>query len=293
LYVTIMYNLSITISLYFLVLFYEGTKTILRPFKPLSKFICIKAVIFFAFWQGVVISAMVDFNFIIKESGDWSLSEVSVAFQNWLICLEMFPLAIAFGRTFGYSSFKEPSFNEGPREDTKMHVVSNFVTVMNVKDVLSDTASSLSKGPPKKIDIKELNTFLLLPKDKQQSLMVYQGYLEKKGEDIAKLWKKRFFIVLKDPPGIVVFPDDPYGIEYQNKPLRPSGWIDFKTVTGVEPRRERCFRIVTPSRAWRLRCKSADERPQWMNLIIVSCKLKEALPEVKNTNDHVVSLDED
>jgi len=231
---------------------------------------------------------LIHFDFILRASGDWTIDDVATGVQNWLICMELFPLSIAFAKTFGYQSFKEPSFNSGPRSELPMTVVSNFVNVMNVKDVLSDTKSAMKKAPKK--DHKELPQFLSLPKERQQSLMIYQGYLEKKGEDIAKIWKKRFFIVLKEPSGIVVFKDDPFGIEYSNKVLKPRGWIDFKTVTAVEARRRRCFNIVTPVRVWRLRCRTPDERPQWMNLVIVTCRLKGASSTEENGT---VELDED
>eukprot|EP01114_Cavostelium_apophysatum_P014247 TRINITY_DN3647_c0_g1_i1.p1 TRINITY_DN3647_c0_g1~~TRINITY_DN3647_c0_g1_i1.p1 ORF type:complete len:468 (+),score=113.20 TRINITY_DN3647_c0_g1_i1:256-1659(+) len=289
LYVTIIYNVSITVSLYFLVLFYEGTKTILAHFKPISKFLCIKAVIFFAFWQSVAISMCVYFELFIREAEGWSIHDVSLAINNWLICIEMFPISFAYAMTFGYKSFKDPSFNEGPRDNAPPNVFKNFFDVMNFVDVLRESRTAMQKST--KREIKELKGFMSLPKSQQQTQVVHQGYLEKKGEDIAKLYKRRFFAVLREPPGIVIFEEDPWSSEFAKKILTPRGWVDFKVVTGVEPRRSRGFNIVTPNRIWRLRCKTSDERPQWMNLVIASCKLKGITPE--KTEGDQVELEED
>jgi ABC-type uncharacterized transport system permease subunit len=44
-------NTSITLSLYCLVLFYMATEERLKPYKPLAKFVTVKAILFFSFWQ--------------------------------------------------------------------------------------------------------------------------------------------------------------------------------------------------------------------------------------------------
>lgn len=50
-YITVIYNLTYSIALYALLLFYLGTHELLVPFRPLLKFILIKSVIFLSFWQ--------------------------------------------------------------------------------------------------------------------------------------------------------------------------------------------------------------------------------------------------
>lgn len=42
-------NLSQFIAMYHLVLFYRAHREALRPMKPIGKFLCIKAVVFFSF----------------------------------------------------------------------------------------------------------------------------------------------------------------------------------------------------------------------------------------------------
>lgn len=52
LYVTIIYNISVSLSLYALFLFYFSTRELLSPYSPMLKFLMVKSVIFLSFWQG-------------------------------------------------------------------------------------------------------------------------------------------------------------------------------------------------------------------------------------------------
>ena len=53
LYITMVYNISISLALYALFLFYFATKDLLRPYDPVLKFLAIKSIIFLSFWQGM------------------------------------------------------------------------------------------------------------------------------------------------------------------------------------------------------------------------------------------------
>lgn len=59
LYLTIMVNVSIAFAFAALATFYTTLKKKLAPFEPVGKFLCIKFVIFFAFWQSVIIAILV------------------------------------------------------------------------------------------------------------------------------------------------------------------------------------------------------------------------------------------
>lgn len=54
-------NASVGYAFYCLGLFYILLHTPLEPYNPVPKFLCIKAVLFLSFWQGVVIAGLVRF----------------------------------------------------------------------------------------------------------------------------------------------------------------------------------------------------------------------------------------
>jgi len=49
--VTIILNVSVSLAMYSLVLFYHLFYAELAPHNPLAKILCIKGVVFFSFWQ--------------------------------------------------------------------------------------------------------------------------------------------------------------------------------------------------------------------------------------------------
>ena len=51
-YITVIYNISYTVALYGLLLFYSATRELLGPYYPVLKFFTVKFVVFLSFWQG-------------------------------------------------------------------------------------------------------------------------------------------------------------------------------------------------------------------------------------------------
>ena len=72
LYLSLINNLSVTVSLYWLVLFYLATEERLKPFNPFSKFLCIKAIIFFSFWQACLFTILLKMNLFNKEIANFA-----------------------------------------------------------------------------------------------------------------------------------------------------------------------------------------------------------------------------
>lgn len=58
-FLAILVNISIAFAFAALATFYTTLKKKLAPYEPVGKFLCIKFVIFFAFWQSVIIAILV------------------------------------------------------------------------------------------------------------------------------------------------------------------------------------------------------------------------------------------
>ncbi|CAM8994890.1 unnamed protein product [Rhodiola kirilowii] len=86
---TIVLNISVSLALYSLVIFYHVFAKELEPHKPLSKFLCVKGIVFFCFWQGIVLDILVAAGFIRSHHFWLDVEHIEEAIQNVLVCVEM------------------------------------------------------------------------------------------------------------------------------------------------------------------------------------------------------------
>lgn len=143
LYVTIIYNISVTMALYALVLFYVATKDILRPHEPVLKFFMVKAIIFASFWQGVLLSFLELVNVIktTTNSADTEVittGEISASYQNFLICVEMLISALLLRVAFPYGIYDK---NESSARQT---LSTNIRDTLNPKYMVNDYIHNFS-----------------------------------------------------------------------------------------------------------------------------------------------------
>ena len=87
-------NVSVGYAFYCLGLFYILLHDPLESHNPIPKFLCIKAVLFLSFWQGVIIAGIVRLGWL-PHIGDWTTQNVALAIQDVLICFEMTLVAFA------------------------------------------------------------------------------------------------------------------------------------------------------------------------------------------------------
>ena len=81
----------IHIYVYCLMLFFKGLRHELAPMKPLGKFMAVKALVFFSFWQSLGIAVLVNTG-LIKPSemcDNCQPAQLAAATQDFLICIEM------------------------------------------------------------------------------------------------------------------------------------------------------------------------------------------------------------
>ncbi|KAI0656125.1 DUF300-domain-containing protein [Cubamyces menziesii] len=86
-YITIIDGVSITVALYGLLIFYGLTKEELVGRKPLSKFLSIKLIVMFTFYQGLVFDALE--GHVIKASQYWTTTNIADGLNALAICIEM------------------------------------------------------------------------------------------------------------------------------------------------------------------------------------------------------------
>jgi len=86
--IAILLNVSVTTAIFSLLTFYHAFEKELASARALAKFLCIKGVVFFATWQGVVLKLMAYFG-ILHEGYRFSVDEIALAWQDLLICIEM------------------------------------------------------------------------------------------------------------------------------------------------------------------------------------------------------------
>ena len=100
-------NISVSLSLYFLVLFYKATEERLAPFNPFYKFVTVKAILFFSFWQSCLFQILTTLEMFSKDTGNVVL--------NLIISVEMVFAALAQSYAFTYTDFADARSYESPK----------------------------------------------------------------------------------------------------------------------------------------------------------------------------------
>ncbi|KAJ8457564.1 hypothetical protein ONZ45_g18264 [Pleurotus djamor] len=139
LYISIIYNTSICLALYCLAMFWLVVSDDLKPFRPVPKFLCVKGILFFSFWQAIGISILVSAG-AIKKLGPYTDAEhISLGLTDTLICIEMPFFAVAHMFAFSHTDFIDNTHSYVAR----MPFYYAFRDAFGLLDVVEDSKTTL------------------------------------------------------------------------------------------------------------------------------------------------------
>ncbi|XP_019603055.2 transmembrane protein 184A isoform X2 [Rhinolophus sinicus] len=184
LYVTLIYNVSVSLALYALFLFYFATRELLQPFEPVLKFLTIKAVIFLSFWQGPrnprgrhqwdfwlesapvqtlvqgsclhghhrslgVLLAILERCGVIPEvqvldGSRLGAGTLAAGYQNFTICIEMLFASIALRYAFTCQVYSEKEDNSPAPTAPMQSISSGLKETMSPQDIVQDAIHNFS-----------------------------------------------------------------------------------------------------------------------------------------------------
>ncbi|KAJ5164087.1 uncharacterized protein N7500_005917 [Penicillium coprophilum] len=129
----IIYNVSVTISLYSLAMFWVCLHDDLTPFRPIPKFLCIKLIIFASYWQGFFLSILQWLGALGNVAG-YTPDNLAAAIQDSLICFEMPFFAMAHWYAFSWHDYADPTISAA-----RMPVKYALRDAFGVRDLIEDT----------------------------------------------------------------------------------------------------------------------------------------------------------
>ena len=130
----ILYNVSVTLSLYSLALFWVCMSEDLKPFRPVPKFLCIKLIIFASYWQGFFLSILQWLGAIPNDVAGYTADNLAAAIQDALICCEMPIFAIAHWYAFSWHDYADVTISAA-----RMPVKYAMRDAFGGRDLIEDT----------------------------------------------------------------------------------------------------------------------------------------------------------
>ncbi|KAH8155621.1 uncharacterized protein LAJ45_00631 [Morchella importuna] len=134
----IIYNISVTLSLYSLGMFWVCMTHDLQPFRPVPKFLCVKLIIFASYWQGFFLSILVWLG-VIHDVGYYTPDNIARAIQDVLICFELPGFAIAHWYAFSWKDYADRSISAA-----RLPVYYAFRDAFGIRDLIEDTKQTFA-----------------------------------------------------------------------------------------------------------------------------------------------------
>ena len=135
----ILYNLSVTLSLYSLAMFWVCMSQDLKPFRPVPKFLCIKLIIFASYWQGFFLSILQFAGAIPNDVQGYTADNLAAAIQDALICIEMPLFAISHWYAFSWKDYADVTISAA-----RMPVKFAIRDAFGCRDLIEDTKETFA-----------------------------------------------------------------------------------------------------------------------------------------------------
>lgn len=134
LWIGILYNVSVSLSLYSLAMFWVCMAEDLKPFRPVPKFLCIKLIIFASYWQGFFLSILQWLGAIPNDVLGYSADNLAAAIQDALICFEMPVFAISHWYAFSWHDYADMTISAA-----RMPVKYALRDAFGIRDLIEDS----------------------------------------------------------------------------------------------------------------------------------------------------------
>ncbi|EIW65413.1 hypothetical protein TREMEDRAFT_36313, partial [Tremella mesenterica DSM 1558] len=132
---------SISFALYGLIVFYVLCKDELKGRRPLNKFLAIKLIVFFTFYQSFIFSILQNYN-VIKGTTFWTADNVSDGLSALCTTVEMVFFSIYMGWAYSWTDYTSTKMNPYQR---KTGVATYFQAIWDTIN-LSDFALELYRA---------------------------------------------------------------------------------------------------------------------------------------------------
>ncbi|RMZ81075.1 hypothetical protein DV738_g2394, partial [Chaetothyriales sp. CBS 135597] len=130
----LIYNVSITVSLYALAIFWVCMARDLKPFRPMPKFLSIKLIIFASYWQGFLLSILQFLGAIPSDVPGYTADNLAAAIQDTLICIEMPIFAVAHWYAFDWHDYADNHVSSA-----RMPISYAIRDAFGLRDLIEDT----------------------------------------------------------------------------------------------------------------------------------------------------------
>lgn len=116
--------------------------------RPVPKFLCVKGILFFSFWQSIAVSFLVAVGVITRLGPYTDTEHISLGLTDTLICIEMPFFAAAHMYAFSYRDFTNPPASivgggRSPIYVARMTLGYALRDAFGLKDLVEDTRTTL------------------------------------------------------------------------------------------------------------------------------------------------------